>query len=97
MDVSLYSDEGLAIQELADKYGIDINSSEGSGTFSLILKADATTAESTINDFMADVRSLRDNGDFDFTDSFDNVLDYSGSELKNNRTAWRRTTTDFNC
>ena len=82
MDVSLYSDEGLAIQELADKYGIDINSSEGSGTFSLILKADATTAESTINDFMADVRSLRDNGDFDFTDSFDNVLDYSGSELK---------------
>lgn len=82
MDISLYSDEGLAIQELADKYGIDINSNEGSGTLSLILKTDATTAESTINDFMADVRSLRDNGDFDFTDSFDNVLDYSGSELK---------------
>ena len=82
MDVSLYSDEGIAIQELADKYGIDINTSEGSGTFSLILKADATTAERIINDFMTDVRNLRDNGDFDFTDSFDSVLDYSGSELK---------------
>ncbi|MCI8598947.1 MAG: hypothetical protein HFJ10_11015, partial [Lachnospiraceae bacterium] len=82
MGVSLYSEEGLAIQELADKYGIHMNPDESSGTFSLMLKADAATAESTINDFMSDVRNLRDSGDFDFTDPFDHVLEYSNGELQ---------------
>lgn len=82
MDVSMYSDEGLAIRELADQYGLDINSNESSGTFNLVLEADATTAESTIHDFMADVRELRDSGDFDFPDFFNTVLNYSNEELK---------------
>lgn len=34
--ISLYSDEGLAIQELAEKYGININTDESSGTFNLV-------------------------------------------------------------
>ena len=57
--VNLNSEEGKKIQEIADKYQRDIMQTFNpvTGSLTLELNADATTAEATLNDFMTQLRN----------------------------------------
>lgn len=78
----LYSDEGLALQEIAKLYedkGISIFEDESAGTFSIHLDASAEDAQATITDFMNDVREkAKELGDEEL---FSDVLEISSSSL----------------
>lgn len=65
MNVSMYSDSGKSVREIAEKYksegrGIDFIDDEGSGTYTVILNANAEDAEKTINDFKMEIYNLKE-------------------------------------
>lgn len=65
MNVSMYSDSGKSVREIAEKYksegrGIDFIDDEGAGTYTIILNANAEDAEKTINDFKMEIYNLKE-------------------------------------
>lgn len=77
--VSSSSSSGIAIKNLAKKYGIDIAENKEYGLYSLYITADATKASEVANKFMSDLSKIQDN----FDDSaVENVLDASGRVMK---------------
>lgn len=80
--MSSYTDDGAALKEIAEKYkdkGIWINEDTSTGTYNLILDADAQSAYDTINAFENEIREkAKELGDEHI---FDDVLEISSSEL----------------
>ena len=80
--MSFYTDEGVAVKELAKKYedkGLWLNEDSSNGTYNLILDADVQSAYQTINDFENDLRDrAKELGN---EHMFDDVLDASSRAL----------------
>jgi TP901 family phage tail tape measure protein len=79
-DVSMYSDQGKDILDVAKRLGLKTDTDESTGSFTIRLKADPTSAYKQINDFMNEVTLLQEKYGKD--DSFiTTMLGASSSEL----------------
>lgn len=59
-DVSMYSDQGKDILDVAKRLGLKTDTDESTGSFTIRLKADPTVAYKQINDFMNEVTLLQE-------------------------------------
>lgn len=58
-DVSMYSDQGRDVLDVAKRLGLNTDTEESTGAFTIRLNADPTTAYKQINDFMNEVTLLQ--------------------------------------
>ncbi|EXG87858.1 hypothetical protein K413DRAFT_4759 [Clostridium sp. ASBs410] len=68
MDISMYSESGSSILDLAKQMGLDVDANESTGTFTVRIKANPTEAYDSITDFMNQVTALQEdfgNDDYD--------------------------------
>ncbi|GLC79196.1 coiled-coil domain-containing protein [Lacrimispora brassicae] len=83
-DIGTYSESGSKILDIAKNYedfGIAADPNESTGTFSIILNADASKANTVINDFMTEIGSLEES--FGKDDPFiSTVIDMSSDSLR---------------
>lgn len=81
--IGMYSESGSAIMDIAKEFeeqGIIVNKDEASGTFRINIKANATDANNTINNFMSAVQNLKDKYGEDDT-FLSNLLESSSRAL----------------